>query len=221
MVSHELRTPLTSIHGFAALLASSDLTTEESCEYASLVFGQAQHLSRLVDDILVVLRMDSGTLPIQLQDVDVRDIGNLVKSTMELPSDKTLSTQIDEAAMVRADPDRLFQVLRNLVENALKYGGSHIELEARLVDDRIAIRVADNGAGIPPDRVTEIFSEYTQLEETGATTTSGFGLGLSIVKRLTEAMNGTVTYEPSRWGGACFVIDLPTSSLSIPAPGPH
>jgi len=205
-VNHELRAPLIAISGYADVLRAtrSELSADETDEFLEIIARQSQHLSRLVDDILVLLRLEAGRLTVSMCAVAVDDIVTNVEQSVDVPRDRHLRRRIEGGLMVTADPDRLFQVLRNLVENAIKYGGPQIQVVARRVGEMIRIEVLDDGAGIPADRVDELFEEYTRLESP-----RGLGLGLSIVKLLIEAMGGTIGYEGAADGTAGFVLMLP------------
>ena len=208
MVNHELRTPLTSISGYASVLRDSDpsLTREERIEFLDVISDQSQHLSRLVDDILVLLRMEAGRLTVVPEIIPVAEIAARVVQLIDLPPDRTLDVRVDGDVSAVADPDRLLQVIRNLVENAVKYGGPHIRIEVDRVGASARVRVCDDGSGIPDDRVEEVFEDYARLDHSPG----GFGLGLPIVKRLVEAMDGTIEYVPASSGSICFVVTLPS-----------
>ncbi|HEX9642895.1 MAG TPA: HAMP domain-containing sensor histidine kinase [Acidimicrobiia bacterium] len=216
MVNHELRTPLTGIRGFAELLRESgaDLSREDAIEFVDAIWTQSGHLSRLVDDVLVVLRLEAGGLPVSLQPVDAGAVARAVAGAVSVPTDRELTMDLPELLWVRADPDRLFQVLRNLVENAVKYGGRRISVGGAAAGDRSRIEVSDDGEGIPDDRLEDAFSEFVQL--TAADSGRGFGLGLSIVRHLVGAQGGTLSYRKGPLGGACFSVDLPTESPPAP-----
>ncbi len=206
MISHELRTPLTTVRGFAELLLTerASLTEDETAEFVASISREADQLSRLVDDYLVYMRAEAGALPINFETTPVEAVFDTVRSAS---AHGNLSTRVSTDLFVTADPLRLTQVVRNLVDNAAKYGGSRIDAAAVDAGHSVEIRVSDDGPGIPADRLEAVFAEFVQSSSDQAN--KGFGLGLPIVKRLTEAMGGSVAYETSELGGACFVIRLP------------
>jgi signal transduction histidine kinase len=216
MVNHELRTPLTGIRGFAELLRESgaDLSREDATEFVDAIWTESGHLSRLVDDVLVVLRLEAGGLPVSLQPVDAGAVARAVAGAVPIPTDRELTMDLPDPLWVRADPDRLFQVLRNLVENAVKYGGMRISVGGAAAEDRSRIEVSDDGEGIPDDRLEDAFSEFVQLK--AADSGRGFGLGLSIVRHLVDAQGGTLSYRKGSLGGACFSVELPAESPPAP-----
>jgi signal transduction histidine kinase len=114
---------------------------------------------------------------------------------------------------VIADADRLMQVVRNLVENGLKYGGDHVKVSARRTGERVQVRVEDDGVGIPTNMAEAIFDDFVQVGAPAERASSGFGLGLPISRRLVEAMAGAIRFESSPLGGACFVVDLPGAAV--------
>ncbi len=213
MISHELRTPLTTVRGFAELLLTegADLTDGERTEFLSSISREANQLAQLVDDYLIYMRAEAGALPMSLETTAVEAIFDTIRSSN---SHGNLTTRVGSDLFVFADPLRLTQVIRNLVDNAAKYGGTHVEVAASDGGSGIEIRVSDDGKGIPEDRIEHVFAEFAQSSADQAS--KGFGLGLPIVKRLTEAMGGTVGYEKSHLGGACFVISLPKAAPVIP-----
>jgi signal transduction histidine kinase len=199
MVNHELRTPLTSIRGYADLLRSNraELSPDETAEFLEIIAGQSEHLSRLVEDILVLLRLEAGRLPVTMESVQISEVATNVEQSIDLPPDRDLDWDVSPGVIAAADPDRLFQVLRNLIENAVKYGGPHIQVAAQRRDGTVSIEVSDDGTD-------EVFEEYTRLDESR----TGLGLGLPIVKGLVEAMGGTIGYRPTSAGLMGFVIEL-------------
>lgn len=214
MVNHELRSPLTTICGFTDVLTASrhDLSENEIDEFLSAIGEQSGQLARLVDDILVALRLEVGRLPISRQALDLEAVVSNVTETTTLREGQSMTIDIPDRTTVLADRDRVCQVVRNLMENAVKYGGPNIRIDAHRVDGRVRTSISDDGPGIPADLVDEVFSEYRQLGTDG----SGFGLGLPIVRRLMEAMQGGIEYDPDGTGVATFVLDLPAADRVAP-----
>lgn len=208
-VSHELRTPLTSIIGSLDTVNRPELQPQEvtAQNLLSTARRQAGRLQRLIDDLLVVSRIDRGAIPVHLEPLEVNvafeEINRIVsvepRFTVE-PSDLT----------VEADRDHLSRILINLVENAAKYaGGSPIELFAWEKAPAAYIAVVDHGPGIPDEDRDRVFERFTQIDQSDTRSKGGTGLGLSIVRSLAEVMNGTVRVEPTEGGGATFVVELP------------
>ncbi|MDH4309571.1 MAG: ATP-binding protein [Acidimicrobiia bacterium] len=217
MVSHELRTPLTSVRGFADVLVDPDIELDpgERVEFTEAIAAQAGHLTRLVDDVLVVLRIQAGKLSVRSEAVDVADRIQVALQMTVIADGKSVDHQVERGLTARADPDRLVQVVRNLVENASRYGGSAIRLSAARRGGRIQIVVEDDGVGVPADMTEAVFDEFVQVGNPAERVSAGFGLGLPIARRLVVAMGGSIELEPSDMGGARFVIGLAAQESSI------
>jgi signal transduction histidine kinase len=206
IVSHEFRTPLAGIVGFAQLLDTTQAVAESDvAEFARAIDVEATHLSRLVEDLLDEFRLDLGRLSVECTSVNAVD----VVARLTTPRSDARQIGIDrlpDEALVNADGDRLYQVLRNLVDNACRYGGDHVTVGVVPGAERTRMWVYDDGPGLPSAKVADLFGEYAQVQSG-----RGLGLGLSIARKLTEAMGGTLHYEDGA-PGSRFVIDLPTAT---------
>ncbi len=209
MVSHELRTPLTGIQGFAELLGSrSELSENELDQFVTAIQQQSSHLSRLVDDILVVLKAEAGYLEISAEQIDISEILRHVQSTVRVGPPKSLMIVADRETWISGDPDRVFQIFRNLIENANKYGGDEIRVKVTRSEDRVRVQVWDDGPGIPGALIEAAFSEYVQVHDPADSEQSGFGLGLSIVKKLADAMGASVEYRLPVGDSGGFLVEF-------------
>jgi signal transduction histidine kinase len=212
MVSHELRTPITGISGFSETLRDHwrALPPSEVDEFLTILRGESEHLENLVEDILVIPRLDSGHLRFNLEQVRVATVAETVAETV---FDEKTSVEIDIPVYVEAwsDPARLRQILRNLMENALKYGGNDVYVfgEERR-EGTYTVIVADNGSGVPEADRERIFEHFEQLSKGDARLEQGVGLGLPIARKLATAMGGNLWYEDRFPVGAqfCFDVDL-------------
>jgi signal transduction histidine kinase len=222
ITSHELRTPLSGIRGFVDMLRrrGSDLTIDQRDEYLSIVLTQTDRLIRLVEDLLVVSRVEAGKLSLEPTEVEVRQLLEHVTNGL---GEAAASVRIEEGteAPVRmvADPNRLIQVLTNLVHNAVKFSpaGATVALRWRTsAEGTVSFDVVDPGPGIPESEVGRIFERFHQ-RESSLTHTEGFGLGLYIAKLLTEAMGGWIDVSSAVGEGSTFTITLP-SARTLPAP---
>lgn len=212
MVSHELRTPLTGISGFAETLRQHwrELPPSEVDEFLTILRGESDHLANIVEDILVIPRLDSGHLRFHLEQINVAAVAETVT---EMVFDDTDSVQIDIPAYVTvwSDPARLRQILRNLMENALKYGGNEVYVSAEeRREGTYTVIVADNGSGVAEGDRQRIFEHFEQLSKGDARLEQGIGLGLPIARKLARAMGGDLWYEDRFPVGAqfCFDVDL-------------
>jgi signal transduction histidine kinase len=222
ITSHELRTPLSGIRGFVDMLRrrGSDLTIDQRDEYLSIVLTQTDRLIRLVEDLLVVSRVEAGKLSLEPTEVEVRQILEQVTNGL---GKAAASVRIEEGtdAPVRmvADPNRLIQVLTNLVHNAVKFSpaGATVVLRWRTpAEGTVSFDVVDRGSGIPESEVDRVFERFHQ-RESSLTHTEGFGLGLYISKLLTEAMGGWIDVTSAAGEGSTFTVTLP-SARTLPAP---
>lgn len=222
MVSHELRTPLTSIAGFADALISGwrELPEDEVDEFLTYVHKQSLYLGDLVEDVLVIPRLEAGRLRFRPQ---LFDLGKIVHEVTELlvatDSERDVVVSMPTGVMVEADPKRVQQVVRNLLENARKYGGEQVLVEGFGYGDHYVVVVADNGPGVPDVSVERIFDHFEQLSKGDARSSSGIGLGLPIARRLARAMGGDVWYERRFPTGSRFCFSLPLSAGEKDADG--
>lgn len=216
-VSHELRSPLTSIIGSLDTVNRPELAPPEPASQQLLLSArrQAGRLQRLIEDLLVVSRIDRGAIPVHAETVDVKGMFDEVNRVVSIEPAMT----VEPANLaVLADRDHFSRILINLVENAAKYApDSPVELYAWQKGQRAMMAVVDHGPGIPTNERENIFERFTQLDQSDTRSRGGTGLGLSIVKSLTEVMKGSIRIEATEGGGATFVLELPAAPSSIPA----
>lgn len=216
MVSHELRTPLTSIAGFAQTLAHGwqELSPTEVDEFLGYISKQATYLGDLVEDVLVIPRLEAGRLRFKSA---VFDLGPMIHEVAQLlfPSGggAEATVSIPQGVRVNADGKRVQQVVRNLLENARKYGGDQVLVEATNHGDQYVIVVSDNGPGVPDGSTNTIFEHFEQVSKGDSRSSTGFGLGLPIARSLARAMGGDVWYERRFPTGSRFCFSLPANSL--------
>ena len=216
MVSHELRTPLTSIAGFADTLRETwpDLAPGEIDEFLGIMRREAGHLRDLVEDILVIPRLEAGHLRLEPAELDVRAETFGVAEVVFQDGTVEYSVAIPGGVIAFADPVRVRQVLRNLLENARKYGGDQVLVEGETDGDQYRVVVADNGPGVPEAQQDRIFEHFEQLTKGDARSDKGVGLGLPIARTLMEAMGGRLWYEPRFPTGAQFCFTLPLARIA-------
>lgn len=215
VVSHELRTPLTAIIGSLSTLqrpqlAHPDASAQQLIDTAS---RQANRLRSLIEDLLVVSRLDNKALPVRPELIHLQDF---VEDTVAHIPDAAEVTYVQMGPgvdSVETDPDHLQRILVNLVGNALKYApGSPIDIVAMLNGNEIWISVIDHGEGIPYELHDHIFDRFTQLAPHYTRSAGGTGLGLSIVRGLSEVIGGRVWFQPTSGGGATFTVAIPKSA---------
>jgi PAS domain S-box-containing protein len=209
MVSHELRTPLTSILGFAATLRSrfDELDADDAQQFLGIIEEQAERLSRLVADVLVISRIESGALATRPLEVDVAAAVREVLLQLDLAHE--VEVVCEPARRVWADEDHLQQILTNYLANACRYGAPPIRVEVAPSGATVRIAVVDSGAGVAPEFAPQLFEQFTQAP--GSSAGGGTGLGLSIVQGLAHANSGEAWYEPDAQGGSRFVVSLPAA----------
>jgi signal transduction histidine kinase len=222
MVSHELRTPLTSIAGFAHALLESwrDLPDEEVNEFLNIINRQAIYLGDLVEDVLVIPRLEADRLRL---DPELFDLGDLIEDVAQMvfPNGgrKTSLVSLPDGVRVYADRRRVQQIVRNLMENARKYGGDQIMVEGFVIGDQYTVIISDNGPGVPDEETLRVFENFEQVSKGDARESTGIGLGLPIARRLARVMGGDVWYERRFPTGARFCYSLPLRRRSILADG--
>lgn len=214
MLAHDLRNPAAVIAGFAHLLATGP-HDEEVVRSAQRIERAAGTLTDLLENALTTEAIDSGRLVATPRAVDVaaavQDAARAVESA--IPT-KEPATAIDlgrvRPTIAWCDPVHLGQVLTNLLSNARKYGGPHVVVSSRTLPGTIEVTVADDGAGVPPAFVPQLFERYSRADQARTGRHRGSGLGLCIVRDLLEANGGTISYAPSATlGGAEFRVTLP------------
>ena len=217
VLSHELRTPLNAILGWAQLLAArTDVAPEQAVRGLEVIERNARAQTQLIDDLLDISRIVAGKLRLELTRVRLGEVVEAAIAAMSPAAEaKNITVERDlEAAreVVLADPDRLQQVVWNLISNAVKYTGpeGRVAVALRRVGDEVEVRVEDDGAGIDEEMLPKLFQLFEQGDSGTTRRSTGLGLGLAIVKQLTELHGGTVSAESAGPGkGSAFVLRLP------------
>jgi signal transduction histidine kinase len=215
IVSHELRTPLTSVYGAAVTLGQHELDTQRQRALLEIISTEAARLSRLLDDILWVSRLDSGRARPFITRVEPLPLAtDVVDATRtHLPHGMSLELLHDAAPPeVAADPDKLRQVLVNLIENAIKYSAEgRIEVRLHRHDGRMRFSVRDEGPGIPQSQHERVFEKFYRLDPNMTQGVGGTGLGLYICRELIESMDGDIWVESEPGAGSTFAFELPVA----------
>ncbi|HEX9763287.1 MAG TPA: CHASE domain-containing protein, partial [Acidimicrobiia bacterium] len=210
-VSHELRTPLTGVVGFAELLRDSEglLGDGERSVMVESIAGEAADLAAIIDDLLVAARSELDLLTVTRESVSIRSlVCDVVRAFGPEVCDAVVVAEgPDEEWMVLGDPARIRQVLRNLVSNACRYGGSQIEVRSDLADGLVHLRVADDGEELPLDEWERIFEPYHRVHESQGQP-AALGIGLNVSRHLARLMGGDLVYRhEAGWG--VFEFTLP------------
>ena len=216
VVSHELRTPLNAILGWARLLGAGGLDGKELAEAVAVIERNALSQAQLIEDLLDISRIISGKLRLDLRTVDVPEIVRDAVSAV-LPGAENRSLRIESvldprAGPVSGDPDRLRQIVWNLLSNATKFTpkGGKIQVRLERINSHVELIVSDTGIGIAPEFLPHVFERFTQADSSSTRSHSGLGLGLGITRHLVELHGGTISAHSDGAGkGATFVVKLP------------
>lgn len=215
--SHELRTPLALIRGHLELL-QRDIEGATARRSLTIATGELDRLGRIVNDLLLLAHLDEGGLMLSMQAVDVDLVAReAVLRGLQLAR-RRADIQVEPGLQVHADPDRLLQVLTNLIVNAAVHGGEGVTIAVtgRRDGERVIITVADTGAGIPADDLPHIFERFYRGSRAKAAS-GGVGLGLAIATSLVGAMDGEITVESPPGAGATFRIMLRRANPTVPS----
>ncbi|MFQ5554180.1 MAG: ATP-binding protein [Acidimicrobiia bacterium] len=214
MVSHELRTPLATIKGYASTLLADDVDWDRTAqhEFLETISGETDRLTRLVADLLDVSRIQAGLEDLHTEDVTVATLFDQALGIAPGAVRSRAMVDLPVGLAVRVDVTRIVSVIRNLVENAAKYGDADqpIELEAERSGDRVVISVRDRGPGIPQSERARIFERFVQGAAVMTRAHGGVGVGLAICRGFVEAHRGTIRIE-SADPGTRFVFDVPAA----------
>jgi signal transduction histidine kinase len=215
-VSHELRTPLTSIYGFAETLLRSDVNfaEEDRRTFLSYIANESERLTRLVDGLLSVTRLEAGGVHLDLQDVDVCDVlrETVVRESGRAKESHRFELKVPGDPLVAAvDRDKLRQIVLNLVDNAIKYSpdGGVITVSAQRRLDSVEVRVKDQGIGISAADQRNLFRKFFRADARMTRGIRGIGLGLYLTRGFVTAMGGRIRVESTQGEGATFIFDLP------------
>ena len=227
-VSHELRTPLTSIAGALGLLTgnAAGKLPATATRLLTIAYTNSQRLVRLLNDILDIEKMESGRATFDFIRVELIELAEqAIEANRAFAEGYNVRLRLDPAsgaADVRADRDRLMQVVTNLLSNAIKFSppGEEVIVAVETRGDIVRLSVRDHGHGIPDEFKPRIFEKFAQANGTDARQNGGTGLGLSIVKQIVDRLDGEVGFDNAPGGGTIFHVDLPNWARAIRAQSP-
>ncbi|MDQ3645610.1 MAG: GAF domain-containing sensor histidine kinase [Actinomycetota bacterium] len=210
IASHDMQNPLAAVLGFSSLMREcwDQLSDDRKQEYIATIEQQTWFLTRLVDDLLTMSRLEAGAIAPSPVAVSVeRLLGDVVRGMGVHAEGVTIEARTGLVALV--DELHLRRIVTNLLSNAVKYGDPPIKVRAAAHDGRIQVMVSDQGPGIPEELLPRLFDKFARASQDGTPGREGSGLGLSIVKGLAEANSGSVKYQQDHKHGPCFVVTLP------------
>jgi signal transduction histidine kinase/CheY-like chemotaxis protein len=230
-LSHEIRTPLNAILGWSQLLKPEKMSAAELTEGLEIIERNARVQAQLIDDLLDMSRIISGKLRLDVQRVEMPLVIQAAVEAVRLAADAKgvrLEVVVDPiAGPVTGDPNRVQQIVWNLVSNAIKFTprGGKVQVTLERVNSHVELSVSDSGQGIDPEFLPHVFERFSQADASATKRHTGLGLGLAIVKNLTELHGGSVRAKSAGLGnGSTFIVSLPISvvrSLNGDEKGQH
>jgi len=212
--SHELRTPMTSIYGAARTLLARDVSADRREAFLEMIAAESERLARIVDGILMASRLDADEVSLETEPCDAAELAESVLDSTRIRAPEDVSLELDVAdplQPISCDPNRLRQVLLNLVDNAIKYSpdGGRVALSIENGDNAMRFVVRDEGLGFSPEDRERIFERFFRLDPALRRGIGGTGLGLYISRELVERMGGRIWAEPRAERGSAFYVELP------------
>lgn len=218
-VSHELRTPLTSLRGSLGLVLGgiSGELSPKARELLKMADNNAARLHNLINDILDIQKIESGMVEYKLESIPIMP---LIAQAKEENQGYAQQCQVElcicsqaEGARIKADRQRILQVLANLISNAIKFSPPHgkVEIDVEQIGKRLRVSVTDHGPGVSDEFLPKLFEKFSQADASSSRNFAGTGLGLSIAKGIIESHQGTMAYRRADSGGSCFYFELPTT----------
>ena len=220
LASHELRTPLTGIYGFSRLLMDDDeVSIEEWREWAGYIHSEAAHLTTIVENLLNVSRIESGTLDLRTEPVDVNEVIDTVLRSFDGGSElHSFEIAGDLERVVLGDRNKLVEVLGNMVDNAVKYSprGGVVRIEGAAGRELLSVSVTDEGVGIPPDELPTVFERFKRVSNPETEHVRSTGLGLYLARELVRQMGGTIHVSSVSGEGSTFTFTIPLERAGAP-----
>jgi len=215
LASHELRTPLVGIFGFSELLLEDETLPAHARDWVERIHKESGRLTRIVEDLLDVSRIESGRLEVRREAVRFSEVLDSVYGTFEgVSANHVLRVRGEFGVSVVGDHDKLIEVLSNLVDNAIKYSvhGGLVVIDGRIVRERFEVRVIDEGVGIPEEQQDVIFQRFGRLRRAETEHVRSTGLGLYLVSELLRLMDTVISVESNEGVGSTFMFSLPLAT---------
>lgn len=217
-ISHEIRTPLNGIIGFSSLLKDENIKHEKIKEYADLIIQSGWQLSNIIDDLVAIATIESGQEKLRLKEVNIYNILKSSYSNLKIKANEkglgfSLKANVDDKLVIITDETKLYQILSNLVANAIKFTNEgYVEFGAQSSNNQIIFYVKDTGIGISNENQKKIFKRFVQIDSNNIDINKGSGLGLAISKAYLELLGGTIWLESQLSKGSTFYFNLPIYS---------
>jgi len=217
-VSHELRSPLTSMRGYIQGVIDKTFDPEEQEKYLTIALEETQRLNKLINELLDLSQIESGQFPLNIKVFDINEqIRRLIIAQEEKINAKEIDVEIDfqsNKCMVKADPDRINQVIINLLDNAIKFNRHRGKILIKTWKNRgkVYVKIQDQGIGIPKEEIANIWDRFYQVEKSRSGRERGTGLGLSIVKKIIEEHHENIWVNSSLDEGSAFIFSLEASA---------
>jgi signal transduction histidine kinase len=221
LVTHELRLPMTSIKGYADLLSSgmAGSLSDQQKQFLGVIRRNLDRMGTLISDLSDINRIESGRMQFENKDFDIRDVVEDVLASFQEAAEAKEQTVVieieDDLPPVHADPTRMAQVLSNLISNAHKYtpAGGVITIRADCNHEFAQLAVSDTGIGISKENQASLFTQFFRAEDRAVREQPGWGLGLSIVRKIVEAQNGAITFVSELNHGSTFTFTVPLATI--------
>jgi signal transduction histidine kinase len=217
-ISHDLKTPITSIQGYIeALLDRTDISGEDRDKYLQIIYRNTAYMNKLIEDLFLFSKLDMEKLEFKFENIPVRDFMNDLMEEFRLELEEKqirfdYNDHLETECMINIDRKRIYQAVRNIIGNAVKYGpekGLSIEINTSRQDAMVAIDIRDNGPGIAPDKLPFIFDRFYRIDTERTKDVISTGLGLAIARELVTGHNGEIAVTSVLGAGSCFTIKLP------------
>lgn len=220
-IAHELKTPLTILKGESELALTNPLTPLETQQLASTYLEETSRLSRIVDDLLTLAKVEAGQLVLNREAVDLPELVNgIYEDALILAAEKHIVVTLDrnDQGRIVGDPARLRQLLRALISNAVRYTdpGGRVRILNERKGNEVSIAVEDTGIGIPEESLDKVFDTFYRVDPARSRAHGGSGLGLSIARWIAEAHHGSIHVQSAPGKGSLFTVTLPSASLPVP-----
>lgn len=212
-ITHELRTPLTAIHGYAELIQSNGIA--ENKRHAESILQASKRMIAMLNSLLSFFRLESGKERMNITPFRLQSVIDTLEAEfrpMAEVKDLKLTVENDADVILMGDRERIMQIGDNLLSNAIKYTqAGNVSLKTGYANDMFTLVVEDTGSGMSEEERQRVFGEFERLSN--AATQDGFGLGLSIVKRIVDMMHGTIRLESEKGSGSCFTVEIPMNTV--------